>query len=607
VIDPTISAASLPPRRSSGRLALVLTIGVLLPLFLQLGGRGLNEPDEGRYAEIARVMAVTGDWVVPRLHGRPHWAKPPLTYWLVGLSMRTFGLSEWSARLVPALAACATCLGLFSIVRRSAGAAAGVWSAVVLASMLEFFVMGRTLTTDMLVAASVTWAMAAFWRIREAVAAGASPPATAQLVFWIMLGLGFLAKGHIPFVVVMLAVLGYSIASRSWAAFRALGWTWGMPLFLVIGLSWFALAVRREPRLLDFYLGRELRDRVLSGNNRRGAWWLFFAVLPIGAWPWTAAFVEALWRSLRARETGRDPVTRPLEILAIAWIAVPLCLFTSSSSKLYPYVLPLFAPMAALVGLRIAAASAGRAPLARWVLPVTWMLLPAAFAAAVFVKGLARHPWRLHFLAATTVLTLGTCLAARWASRQRPERRVAVAAAGILFAAHAGLQGLLALLPAIETDFNHNSCWREIAQGLRGIDVVGAEIPRRLRPDPHETLSFPDDGVRLVNYRLQFSAGELYLLRERAEYIPELGSSAGWEMREDESRAPFRSLADLGALLREPRPTIVIAKALFRERIEEAAGRPLAVAASIGKGKRCVLALANAAYSAAAAPALEPR
>ena len=98
---------------------------IVLPLFLQLGSRGLGEPDEGRYAEMGREMLVVGDWMVPRLNGVPHYAKPPWIYWCVASGLRVAGLNEWGARLPSALAAAVTVLVVFAMGRRMAGLRAG--------------------------------------------------------------------------------------------------------------------------------------------------------------------------------------------------------------------------------------------------------------------------------------------------------------------------------------------------------------------------------------------------------------------------------------------------------------------------------------------------
>src|SRR5207344_999778 len=76
--------------------------------FVNLDSRRLVHPDEGRYAEIAREMVASGDWVTPRLNGLKYFEKPPLQYWITALAYRAFGVHEWTARLWPALAGLVT-------------------------------------------------------------------------------------------------------------------------------------------------------------------------------------------------------------------------------------------------------------------------------------------------------------------------------------------------------------------------------------------------------------------------------------------------------------------------------------------------------------------
>lgn len=100
-----------------------LLLLIFLPALLLYPTRNflLLEPDEGRYAEIAREMMVSGSWVVPTLQGEPYLDKPPLFYWLVKISFQLFGVSDATARLVPALAVHLTILALYLIGRRSLG------------------------------------------------------------------------------------------------------------------------------------------------------------------------------------------------------------------------------------------------------------------------------------------------------------------------------------------------------------------------------------------------------------------------------------------------------------------------------------------------------
>ena len=82
---------------------------VVLPLLFGVGGsaglddRARTRPDEGRYSEIPREMAVTGDWVTPRLNGLKYFEKPPLQYWASAFAYNAFGQHNWTARAWPAV------------------------------------------------------------------------------------------------------------------------------------------------------------------------------------------------------------------------------------------------------------------------------------------------------------------------------------------------------------------------------------------------------------------------------------------------------------------------------------------------------------------------
>ncbi|CAO0822629.1 4-amino-4-deoxy-L-arabinose transferase [Desulfarculales bacterium] len=92
-------------QRSWDELAHPLILLVLCGLlfFSFLGQRTIWETDEARYAEIAREMMESGDWVTPRLNYVKYFEKPILTYWLVAASFKIFGVSDYTARLTPAI------------------------------------------------------------------------------------------------------------------------------------------------------------------------------------------------------------------------------------------------------------------------------------------------------------------------------------------------------------------------------------------------------------------------------------------------------------------------------------------------------------------------
>src|SRR5262245_52809123 len=106
----------------------------IAPLAIGLGAWALFEPDEGRNAEIAREMLLTGDWAVPHLNGLPFLDKPPLLFWAIAAGFRVLGEHEWVARLPSMLAAIATIAVTYALGRALVGRRAAVTAAIVLAT-----------------------------------------------------------------------------------------------------------------------------------------------------------------------------------------------------------------------------------------------------------------------------------------------------------------------------------------------------------------------------------------------------------------------------------------------------------------------------------------
>ena len=129
--------------------SLLLVAGVALFIIMfGIGGVPLLDPDEPVYAETAREMLETGDFLSPRIFGNYWYDKPPMYYWLVAITQFIFGDSEFAARFPAALMACATSVMLYVGTTRIFGERAGFWSAMILTSCIEFFYMGKAAVTD---------------------------------------------------------------------------------------------------------------------------------------------------------------------------------------------------------------------------------------------------------------------------------------------------------------------------------------------------------------------------------------------------------------------------------------------------------------------------
>ncbi len=333
---------------------LLLGIGVLLLYGHRLGATGLLELDEARYAAVAREMAESGDWLVPRLNGIAHFTKPPLAYWSAAAAFRLLGPTELAARLGPLLAALATLAATWGIGRRLGGRAAAAWGVAVLATSPEFFMMGRTLSTDIFLTAACTVALLGAvwdWTSPDAgVDRGAGGCKTADRagpigagLFWSALGIGFLAKGPVVFIIVGGALSGSLAFAEDRRRLRGLLRWWGPLVFAAIALPWYTLAAARTPGLLAYWLGQEVVGRVAADvHHRGGPWYYFLPVLALGCLPWSVL--------LPAAATEPQPRAAAARRLLLAWLLVPLAMLSLSRSKLPTYILPLFPAAALLVG-----------------------------------------------------------------------------------------------------------------------------------------------------------------------------------------------------------------------------------------------------------------
>ena len=321
------------------------------------GSRGIFQTTEGRYAECARETMASGDYDDPILNGQPHWTKPPLTYVAIMGGIRAFGLSPWGARayLVPALVLSALAVWLAGTFIW--GRITGFWAGLVFAT--SPFVVGaaNVVSSDVLTTLWVALAFAAFWHGH----ARHSP--LSILAMWVFLGLGFLTKGP-PALLIPAACLPLAgIRLRREGNGRFMSWlaVVGFGLFLLVGVLWYLEEAKQTPGLLAYWFGHELVGRNLGGefNRNPGILPVFYMYLPIllfGAGPWLPLVVFK-GRPLRDWWTApQDPsaVARAARGSLLAGAAISFAVFSLSRSKLPLYLLPIFVPLALVLGRMIA-------------------------------------------------------------------------------------------------------------------------------------------------------------------------------------------------------------------------------------------------------------
>lgn len=298
---------------------------------------------------------------------------------MVALSFKIFGLSEWSARLPSVLAA----LGCLSLTYVLAGAIFGrraaLWSVLILVTSIEFFALSRVVILDMVLTFFITLSLACFWLGHLA-----TGPRRKFLVLlmYAFIGAATLVKGPIGLFLPAAVIFFYLLLSGKWALVGEMELSLGVPLFLIVAASWYVAVELRNPGYLHHFLYEENFARFTTTQfNRSRPWYYFFMVLAAGCFPWTLLLPMTLadfWK--------RPPADGHLFL--ILWIASPFIVFSLSASKLPHYILPLYPPLAILVGATVAKAFTA-APSAKmsWVLslPAVTFFLVALLPALLFL------------------------------------------------------------------------------------------------------------------------------------------------------------------------------------------------------------------------------
>jgi len=381
VIESTAPIAENAPTSTAARIgwAALIIVTLYVCYFSHLGAIGFVGPDEPRYAWIARDMAETGDWVTPRLYGKPWFEKPPLFYWGAALSFKLFGVSEVAARLPSAISALLATLALAWLALRLYGAETARWLLLLLPTTVGMIGFSHAAATDMPFSAMLTIAMVCAAVVLGLTRNENTPilPRTAWfalLLFGFSLGLAVLAKGPAAIILSGGAVFFWALFTKRWRdAFRLLHPA-AIASFCLTALPWYVLCARRNPDFFRVFIIEHNFKRYLTPEFQHiQPFWFFIPIALLALLPWSsilAAVPSDVRRTLKAGSWRFSP-----DIYFGCWILFVFVFFSVSKSKLPGYILPaipaLGIPISQNVSLRIRKIAQG----SRWIGIATGMVL----------------------------------------------------------------------------------------------------------------------------------------------------------------------------------------------------------------------------------------
>lgn len=456
-------------KRSSFRAEFLLLAITLFTFFFLLGGRSLNETDEGRYAEIGREMLESNNWLVPHFWYAPHLDKPPVIYWAVASSMRCFGPSEWAIRFPLALAGMSGVVAAYFLGLSLGGRKVAFWSSLILQSSVLYFLMARVVTPDIFLSQFIAWSALCFWQGWRALDKMESSQARWKSTLWFcagwaVCGLGFLTKGPIAVAVPMVGLVSLVIyrwkdKPRRNALLARI--PVGLPLFAVIALPWYLMVFKTVPKSLDYMVFGQVFGHLLGTavKNRSANPFFFFGILAFGFLPWTW-LLGWLWR--KKQWQSLSPLQREGWIFLGSWAIFTFCLFTFSKAKLPAYILPMFLPLAVLTATRFFGSSRPELPLwlGRLSLLSPAVLIVAAPIAIFFVCQTKDLPWQMpQLLGGLALAAILFYLSRKWSVFQCLRGAVALVFLNFVLLGFA--------FPTVETDLKGTQTLKPLGEALK--------------------------------------------------------------------------------------------------------------------------------------------
>ncbi|WP_293149629.1 MULTISPECIES: glycosyltransferase family 39 protein [unclassified Microcoleus] len=374
-----------------------------------LGNIGLVDETEPLFAEAARQMTVTGDWITPYFNGETRFDKPPLIYWLMAVAYRTLGVNEWAVRLPSALCAIGlTCLGFYTLSRSKEEGSSATDSladvtdltdtrekserifspspslplspsrhlplflstpwigAALIALNPQTIAWGRTGVSDMLLVACMCSALLAFFlgytleEKREkaelsTISAGRFPNKW-YVTCYVLIALAILAKGPVGIVVPAMIIGSFALYlgnfRQLWREMRPLS---GILIILAIALPWYILVILDNGETyIESFFGYHNFQRFTGVVNKHSApWYFYFFVVLLGFAPWSIYLPVAIARTRFWQRSywRRQARSAQLSLFALFWFGCIFGFFTIAVTKLPSYVLPLLPAAAILVTL----------------------------------------------------------------------------------------------------------------------------------------------------------------------------------------------------------------------------------------------------------------
>lgn len=358
------------------RFPIVLTLLFLASLVLFLWGSQqmpITDPVESNYALTAKEMVLSGDWISPQIYGTYWYDKPALVYWLLSASYTLFGFSNFASRLPAAICGALSVVFMgWYVMRIVKKQAIAVWSAIFLATSLEFWIVSHAVITDsMLLLFTIPTMFSAYIGITE-------KSWTHMTIAYFGAAFACLAKGPVGLVLPGALLLFWCLSTRSMKNVMRLFSPSGILIFILFAAPWYyAMYAIHGQDFIDGFIGLHNVTRALSSEHPEDNYIFYYLlVLPLSLLPWTGLSFYTMIKDWKSKT--------PLYNFLMIWCWGTVLFYTLVATKYITYTYIAVVPAILLGALAVPKLLEEGTKKAQLVLVVPFLLTMAALAAGTY-------------------------------------------------------------------------------------------------------------------------------------------------------------------------------------------------------------------------------
>ena len=319
---------------------------ILTGIMLFYGNHNLLITDnvESNYALTAKEMVMSGDWISPQIYGQYWFDKPILFYTVTAFAYLVFGCTEFASRFFPAIFGLASVALIGWSGKKLYSEKVGFYSAIVLASSFEFFLISKMVITDSLLFFFFSLALISFLLGYE------KNESKYYYGFYLGAALAVLTKGPIGILLPGLIITLFLLIKRDFKALRSMKIISGSILFLIIALPWYStMIVLHGKNFIDVFFGTHNFLRATVSEHPKDNVFYFYTVVAILAlFPWVG-FIPEFIKKITANKLEILRMNSKILFL-ILWVSCVFVFFQLIATKYLSYTYPLVFPSALLLG-----------------------------------------------------------------------------------------------------------------------------------------------------------------------------------------------------------------------------------------------------------------